>query len=592
LSLKTARKVQASPEEQAAYAALIERKQQALIQLTKVEDPTPGHLARRLDPMTIQTPALDILDAELVLIRDSIEVMFARRRRFVELTNDGLSLEEAIQRAANEIESRGNDRLIVSAPPQEGKSSRITRHGVLWLLRQFPWLRVGIVSYDGDVAGQFSWQIRGDIDLFDGTEGSIDLGLRLVIGQKAMSRWVLQSGGGVYAIGIGGGLTSRPLDLLLIDDPVKDMRAADSLLMSSQAYEWYQTVARPRLAPWAPVIQLATAWHEADLRGRLIAKQAEDQAIGAEYFDRWRVVNIPAQADHDPSAGQTDILNREPGEFMVSARGRTREQWIATKAATEPRFWSALYQGKPTPDDGDVWLKMWWRRYDAPLWSRMEEGGYQVDGYVLTQSWDLAFIDKDTSDFVVGQVWAKKGADSYLVYQVWARLNFPATLEAFRRVTRLFPQAKRKLVEGKANGDALIDSLKHEIPGIVRINPIQSKKARARAVSTFIEAGNVHLPTSRVATMQPEIAWDVEAFLHEATAFGGGAGHDDQVDATSQYLEEAYLHHSEARMSFPTGLIPRATMRQRGTRLPPRPTAGLPPHQRRLTERQLSRPGG
>jgi hypothetical protein len=83
------------------------------------------------------------------------------------------------------------------------------------------------VSFDGDAAATWSWQIRGDIELFDGISNVTDLGLRLVPGQKAMSRWVLTTGGGVFAIGIGGGLTSRPLDILVIDDPVKDIRAAE-----------------------------------------------------------------------------------------------------------------------------------------------------------------------------------------------------------------------------------------------------------------------------------------------------------------------------------------------------------------------------
>ena len=86
--------------------------------------------------------------------------MFARRARFAELVRKGVDQETATERAAAEIASAGNDRLIVSMPPQEGKSSRITRYGVLWLLRQFPTLRVGIVSYDGDNAGQFAYLVR------------------------------------------------------------------------------------------------------------------------------------------------------------------------------------------------------------------------------------------------------------------------------------------------------------------------------------------------------------------------------------------------------------------------------------------------
>ncbi len=281
----------------------------------RAEDPTPGHLARRLNPEIVHTPALGVIDAELVLIRDALEVMFARRRRFAELVRAGTSVESATEQTVREIAARGNDRLTISMPPQEGKTSAAARYGVLWMLRQFPGLHVGIVSYDAEHAARVSYMIRADIEVFNGEGGNSDLGLRLAVDQKAASRWMLSPPhrGDVYAIGIGGGITGRPIDLLIIDDPVKDMRAADSLLVSSQAWDWWQTAARPRLAPWAPVVLIATRWHEADMIGRAIAKQAEDEAVGLEHFDRWRVVNIPAQADHDPEKGETDIPGARAG---------------------------------------------------------------------------------------------------------------------------------------------------------------------------------------------------------------------------------------------------------------------------------------
>src|ERR1019366_3811044 len=99
-----------------------------------------------------------IIDAHLVQVRDAIRVMYARRSRFAELVRQGAGEEGAIEQTASEVPSAGIDRLLISFAPQQGKSARVTRYGVLWLLRQFPMLRIGLVSYDGANAGQFSYQ--------------------------------------------------------------------------------------------------------------------------------------------------------------------------------------------------------------------------------------------------------------------------------------------------------------------------------------------------------------------------------------------------------------------------------------------------
>jgi predicted phage terminase large subunit-like protein len=130
----------------------------------------------------------------------------------------------------------------------------------------------------------------------------------------------------------------------------------------------------------------------------------------------------------------------------------------------------------------------------------------------------MAFKDKATSDFVVGQVWAKKGADSYLIYQVWARLALTETMEAVERVTRLFPAARKKLVEDKANGTAVMNALRKKVPGLVPVEPLGGKIARAEAVSPFLKAGNVHVPTPALASLHPVLAFDVDALITEATA--------------------------------------------------------------------------
>lgn len=534
------------------------------------EDPTPGHLAQRLDPTTVQTPALMLIDEQLVAVRDAIAVMFKRRRYFSQLVLEGVDKAEAAERAGSEIPDAGATRLIISLGPQEGKSTRCSRYGLLWLLRQFPTLRIGLVSYDGTNAAQFSYQIRSDIELFNGTGGQVDLGLRLAPDQRAMGRFQLATGGGIYAIGIGGGLSGRPLDLLHIDDPVKDMEAADSTIQSEKAWSWWDTVGRPRLAPWAPTEMITIRWSETDLAGRMKTREQEAIDSGMKLLSRWRIINIPAKADHDPNKGETDLLGREPGEFLVSARGRTRAQWEQLEWETPARDWNALYQGNPTSDVGDVLERDWWRRYDTPLWIQQTDGSFDCPGFDLSQSWDFAFKDTDASDYVVGQVYAKKSATSYLVYSIRKRLSFTATIDEVRRVTALFPRARRKFIEDKANGPAVIDSLQHEIPGIIPSTPTTSKVARARAASPYARAGNVQLPTMRVALMEPALAFDVDSFVEEATDFPRGT-HDDQVDCFSQYVFEAYIVGGIAVASAPQGDLSRGEMAGR-TESKPRQT--------------------
>ncbi len=136
---------------------------------------------------------------------------------------------------------------------------------------------------------------------------------------------------------------------------------ADSSNYRDMVWAWWQSTASTRLAPGAPVIVILTRWHEDDLAGRLQA--AEDGHL-------WRVVNIPALADHDPAKGQTDPLDRTPGTWLPSARGRTPAEWDAIRTRAGSRVFNALYQGRPSPATGDVWQRAWWRRYDDPCGRR------------------------------------------------------------------------------------------------------------------------------------------------------------------------------------------------------------------------------
>lgn len=478
------------------YQAEYERRQRAAVRKWE----TPGDLAKAIDPATVQTPALDLIDQALV-----------------------------------QAHSTPGARLIISMPPQEGKTSRVTKAGALWALTRNPDLRLGIASYAQSLAEGFGRDIRNWITGYDGTDGTLDLGLRIAPDYGSARRWQLDGHrGGVVCVGIGSGLTGRALEALIIDDPFADAEQAGSAYYRERVWDWWQSVGAPRLAPAAPAIVVLTRWHENDLAGRLVA---------AEDGHRWRVINIPALADHDPAKGQSDPLGREPGEWLTSARGRTAAQWEQIRIQSGSRVFAALYQGRPSPDQGNVWLRPWWRRYQVPPWSQHPDvpGAYRVaECDEMVMSWDMAFKDTKSSDYVVGQVWCRRGADVFLLDQVRKRLSFTDTLTAFTALAARWPQASRKLIEDKANGTAVISTLKSKIPGLVAVNPTDSKYGRATAVAPFIEAGNVLLPAGEIAL------FDAEELVTESAGFPNAA-HDDQVDATSQALAEMLLDGSGAQ---------------------------------------------
>jgi len=448
---------------------------------------TPGDLAIALDPVhTVQTPALDLIDAALL-----------------------------------RLVAKPNGRLIVSLPPQEGKSTRVAEMFPLWALAHDMDTRVVLASYSHALARRNGRAIRNHVV----THGDL-LNMRIRDDVAAQHEWQLDGHrGGIYAVGIGGSLTGRPADLMVIDDPIKDMKEADSEVFRENVWNWWTSVGSTRLAPGAPVVLILTRWHHLDLAGKLLA--ADDGHL-------WEVLNIPAQADHRPELGQVDLLGREPDEFMVSARGRQAAEWEAIKVRSGPRVWSALYQGHPSPLQGDLFPAEW-SRFDNAMHVDRADGTRWVPGnnIEMVQSWDLAFKDTKSSDYVVGQVWLRIGVDAYLLDQVRARLSFTATLAAIRAMTARWPQSSAKFVEDKANGPAVINALNKQIPGIIPIEPEGSKYARAAAVSPFVHSNNVHLPSA-------ELLPNVEELLEEARAFPNGT-HDDTIDALSQALNRLLL---------------------------------------------------
>lgn len=456
---------------------------------------TPGEMARSTNPNTVQTPALDIIDAALV-----------------------------------EAFNTPDSRLIISMAPQEGKSVRVANDFPVWCLTQNPELRIVTASYGQALANRNGRAVRNRILTHP------ELGLTIARDNGSVSEWTLAGHqGGMFSVGVGAGVTGRPADMLIIDDPIKDRKEADSELQRDSVWDWWTDAASARLAPGAPVVIILTRWHQDDLAGRLVERDPESG---------WQVINIPAQADHRPEKGETDLLGREPGEYMVSARGRSFQQWEQRRKQAGTRTWASLYQGRPSPDSGGVFPpEEAWGRYSTPIHTvEYDAEGKQVcmvpgigrDDHELIQSWDLTFKDTKGSDFVVGQVWLRVGNTAYLLDQVRDRLNFTATKKAILDTSRKWPQALAKYVEDKANGPAVINALQTTLMGIIPIEPEGSKYARASAISPLTESGNVVLPTV-------ELLPNVAELLEEAKNFPNSS-HDDTIDAMSQAINRLLLN--------------------------------------------------
>lgn len=470
---------------------------------------SPLDVARIVEPKTVQTAALDIIDAALIAAENGT----------------------------------GPRRLIISMPPQEGKSQRVSRHFVTWLLARDPSRRVAMIGYQDRISRRWGKQVRDDIQA-----NSKALGISVRSDSSAANEWQLVGHeGGLVTSSVQGSLTGRPVDVMIIDDPHKDAREAGSEVMQENVRDWWRMVASTRMPAGGGIIVLVqTRWHEADLAGFLLS----DVEGGAA---DWHLINIPAQAVHDPARGAEckcgqalgsagfemtcigyDILDRAPGEYMASARGRSVQDWEQRKRNAGTFGWTALYQGWPSPNEGSILLRSWWKYYTQPKWVVLGDGAHRVLGVSqVIISVDCAFKDTDGSDYVVLMVLARRGADVWVLDMVRERMELAETCAALEQLAAKWPQATLKVIEDKANGPAVISVLRKRVGGMVPFNPVDSKDARCRAVSPFVEAGNVHLPH---ATLAP---W-VGGFVHEATVFPNGA-HDDMVDAFTQGMHRLLL---------------------------------------------------
>jgi predicted phage terminase large subunit-like protein len=400
-----------------------------------------------------------------------------------------------------------NQYIAINMPPRHSKSMTITESLPSYYLGHFTEDRIIEISYNDTFARKFGKKNKEKIrqygkELFD---------IEIAKDSSAHDEWSLDNNiGGMISRGVLSGITGQGADLMIIDDPIKNREEADSETHREKIWdEWIDSFSS-RLHPGAIVILILTRWHEDDLQGRL---------LNSEYGEplNWQVYNFPLEAE------EGDVLGREIGEPLWPERyGKN----FIEERKRYPSSFNSLYQGRPTSQEGNILKREWWQYYD-----NLPE---IVDKIM---SIDATFKDEDDSDFVCIQVWGKTGPNMYLIDNMKARLNFPATLQAIRNMVAKHPDCGAKLVEDKANGPAIISMLINEIGGMVPVNPQGGKVARVNAVSPYIESKNVFLPRG--------VEW-VHDFVEECSSFPKGKN-DDQVDAMSQALNRFIYYYSKLR---------------------------------------------
>lgn len=326
--------------------------------------------------------------------------------------------------------------------------------------------------------------------------------------QKEIAWQITNNKTGVrLASSVGGVGTGERVHRAVNDDLLR-ANDAHSEAMRYQAIEHLRAMSTRGVNPtdFSQVV-IMQRLHEMDPTGWLLEQGGwEHLCLPAEFEPERRSVTCIWQ---DPRTKPGELL--WPEQFPPNTIDDIKKALGSYSSAGQ-------LQQRPAPDAGGIFQRAWWKFYDV-LPESFDE---------VIQSWDMAFKGTDETDFVVGQVWGRKGADKYLLDQVRARVGFTESVRMVRLLSAKWPESRAKLIEDKANGSAIIDTLKKEIPGMIAVNPEGGKEARAHAVSPTVEAGNVWLPPELIAP------W-IDEFLMEHSVFPNGAN-DDQVDATTQAL--------------------------------------------------------
>ena len=419
-----------------------------------------------------------------------------------------------IAKKFNDLATGKINRLIVNMPPRHTKSEFASYLLPAWMVGRQPKLKIIQATHTGELAIRFGRKAK---NLIDSEEYAKIFKTRLQEDSQAAGRWETAQGGEYFAAGVGGAITGRGADLLIIDDPHSEQDAMSATAMEN-AYEWYTSGPRQRLQPGGKIILVMTRWSKKDLTGILLKNQTEVKA------DQWEVVEFPAILDHGtkPEAVWPEYWKLDELEKV--------------KATLPVGKWNAQWMQRPTSEEGALIKREWWRKWDHDEPPNLH--------YVI-QSYDTAYLKKETADFSAITTWGvfypneDSPANLILVDAIKGRYEFPE----LRRIALdqyKYWNPESVIIEAKAAGLPLTYELRQMDIPVQNFTPSKGndKHVRVNTCAPLFESGMIWAPDQKFA----------EEVIEECAAFPHG-DHDDLVDSTTQavmrFRQGGFVQHPE-----------------------------------------------
>lgn len=424
---------------------------------------------------------------------------------------------EVIQEHLEAVSGGKIKRLIINIPPRFMKSTMVGVQWPAWEWVTRPSLQYLSASHADDLATRDAYKMRLLLRS-DWYQERYKHVFAMQADQDAKTRYVNTHNGQRVVTSIGSSPVGEGGNRLLVDDPHDPRKAMFSDPVRQTALDWWDNtmVTRYNNPKKDAAVIVMQRVHERDLCGHLLAKEPgvwEHLRIPMRYEERDPDSKQPIKYEtclgrYDPRTTEGELLWPERfGEPEV----RSLEKSLGSYGT------AAQLQQRPSPLGGGIFKRKDWQTYGALP---------QLEEWIM--SVDCTFKDLVTSDFVAIQVWGRKGANKFLVYRLKEKMGFAATVAAVKSVKAKFKKISAVLIEDKANGSAVIETLATEIPGVLAIEPEGGKIARAYSVQPEHEAHNLFLPSEKIDP-------DIETFLGEASSFPG-APNDDEVDAMTQAI--------------------------------------------------------